>query len=45
MTQPETVANDLYFRFDDENKIKYTYASQSSQEKWESSKRTAPYIA
>ena len=35
--------NDSYFRFDDDNKIKYTF-SRSSQENWVSWKHTAPYI-
>ena len=37
------MVNDSYFRFDDGNKIKYTF-SQSSQEKWVSWSHTAPYI-
>ena len=37
------MVNDSYFRFDDDNKTKYTF-SQSSQENWVSWRPTAPYI-
>ena len=37
------MVNDSYFRFDDDNKIKYIF-SQSSQENWVSWRQTAPYI-
>ena len=37
------MVNDSYFRFDDDNKIKYTF-SRSSLENWESGRDTAPYI-
>ena len=36
------MVNDSYFRFDDDNKIKYTF-SRSSQENWVSWRHTAPY--
>ena len=37
------MVNDSYFRFDDDNKIKYTF-SQSWQANWVSWGHTAPYI-
>ena len=37
------MVNDSYFRFDDDNKIKYTF-SQSWQANWVSWRHTAPYI-
>ena len=36
------MVNDSYFRFDDDNKIKYTF-SRPSQENWVSWRHTAPY--
>ena len=36
------MVNDSYFRFDDDNKIKFTF-SRSSQENWVSWRHTAPY--
>ena len=36
------MVNGSYFRFDDDNKIKYTF-SGSSQENWVSWRHTAPY--
>ena len=38
------MANESYFRFDDDNDIKYTY-SHNHQQKCVSCKHTAPYIA
>ena len=37
------MVNDSYFRFDDDNKIKYTF-SQPWQANWVSWRHTAPYI-
>ena len=37
------MVNDSYFRFDDDDKMKYTF-SLSSQENWVSWRHTAPYI-
>ena len=37
-----TMVNDSYFRFDDDNKMKYTF-SRSTQDNWVSWRHTAPY--